>query len=166
MPILSQQPSTRSILIRALVLGASAGLRSATPIGILARNQPNARQSAEWTRWPLFRSDAGRKFIQLAWIGELFADKSPVIPPRINPGPIAGRIAFGAIAGLAVGTERHGVGPKIGGMVAGALGAVVGAYAGYHARTSIVESTGLPDTAVALVEDVKAAAIAQVAIQS
>lgn len=166
MPLFSREPSTRSILVRALVLGVSAGLRSVTPLGMLARHQPEARASAGWANWPLLRSNGGRTFIQVSWIGEIIADKMPFMPSRLNPGLLAGRIGLGMIAGLAIGTERPGVAPKVGGALLGAAGAVAGSYGGYYARTSIVEATGLPDTAVALVEDVAAASIAQTAVEA
>jgi len=41
----------------------------------------------------------------------------------------------------------------IGGIVAGAIGAVVGTYGGYFARTGAVKATHLPDFVVALAED-------------
>jgi len=155
------RPSTRSILARALLLGIAAGLRSMTPLAALARQQQAAPRSAGWTRWPLLRSRAGRAVLQAAWLGELVVDKLPGIPPRIHPGPLGGRIMIGMLAGLAAGSERHGAGAKVAGAVTGGLGAIVGAYGGYHVRTLVTETTDLPDTPVALVGDAAAAALAR-----
>ena len=37
--------------------------------------------------------------------------------------------------------------------MAGASGAIVGAYGGYHARKAVVQTSGIPDPIVALIED-------------
>lgn len=165
MPLFSKEPSTRSIFARALALGFAAGLRAMTPIGMLARHQPDAARSAGWARWPIMRSGAGRKVLQFGWIGELIGDKLPMTPSRLQPSQMGVRISLGMIAGLAVGTGRHGAGPKIGGAVLGAAGAVAGSYGGFHARKLAGEASGIPDPAVAVVEDVAAAMIANAAVQ-
>jgi hypothetical protein len=43
----------------------------------------------------------------------------------------------------------------------GGLGALGGAFAGYHARRALVHSAGLPDLAVALAEDLGAILLAR-----
>lgn len=162
---LFHRPSLRSIIARALLLGITAGMRSQTPIAALARYQPQAPRGAEWAHWPLLRSRFGRVLLQLGWLGELVADKLPVTPPRTNPGSLGGRITSGAIVGLAAGSERHGTGAKLGGALVGAVGAVVGTYGGYHARKLAVETSGLPDLSIALVEDGTAATLARAAVR-
>jgi uncharacterized membrane protein len=160
MPLFTR-PSTRSILGRALVLGVAAGLRSMAPLGTFARHQPHAPRSAGWRTWPLMRSGFGRALLQLGWAAEFVGDKLPQTPSRVEPAQIGARIAAGAIAGLAVGTEGRGATPRMGGALAGAVGAVAGSYGGYHVRRLAVTSTGLPDPAVAVVGDLAAAAIAR-----
>ena len=164
MPLFAR-PSTRSVLARAFLLGIAAGLRSVTPLGVLARYQPNAPRRAEWARWPLLRSRTGRVLLQLAWLGELVADKLPGIPPRINPGPLGGRMVFGAVAGLAIGSERQDTGTKLAGAATGTAGAVIGAVGGYAYRTAVIQATGLPDLPVALVEDAATLLIARTAVR-
>ncbi|MEV4640494.1 hypothetical protein AB0J80_24435 [Actinoplanes sp. NPDC049548] len=73
----------RDVLLRAAVLGASAGARSATPLAALA-------------------GDGGR-FVRVLTVlaagGELVVDKLPGTPSRLQPGPLAGRLVLGAVAG-------------------------------------------------------------------
>lgn len=164
MPLFSH-PSTRSLVGRALLAGLSAGLRSMTPLGVLASERNDGSTKAGWKNWPILRSGFGRTALQLSWLGEMIADKLPVIPPRINPGPLGGRMLFGALAGMAIGTEGKGATPGIGGAMAGIAGAIAGSYGGYRARTYLTNDLGLPDMPGALVEDATAFAIARKAIR-
>lgn len=159
MPLFSR-PSTRSLAGRALLLGVAAGMRSMTPIGTLARYHDSAPRSAEWKRWPLLRSGSGRTLLEAAWVGEMIADKLPIIPPRIHRGSLTGRILLGTVAGLAIGTEGKGTAPKVAGGLAGLAGAIAGSYGGYAARVFLTRGIGLPDLSGALAEDAAAIAIA------
>jgi uncharacterized membrane protein len=159
MPLFSH-PSTRSLARRALLLGVAAGMRSMTPIGTLARYHDTAPGPAGWKRWPLLRSDAGRAVLEVAWVGEMIADKLPIIPPRISSGPLTGRMLFGMLAGLAIGTEGKGVAPRVAGGLAGMAGAIAGAYGGYATRMFLTRGIGLPDLPGALAGDAAAIAIA------
>lgn len=87
-------------------------------------------------------------------LGELVADKLPSTPARTRPGPFVARMVSGAMSGGAV---AAGSGGSLGvGAVLGAVGAVVGTLAGYNARVRLVPALGVPDTVVALVEDLVA----------
>jgi uncharacterized membrane protein len=158
------RPSTRSIVVRALLLGIAAGMRSNAPLGTFARHQLHAPRAAGWARWPVLRSGFGRALLQLAWIGEFFGDKLPSTPSRLERRSLGSRITLGTIAGLAAGTEGRGAAPRIGGAIAGAVGAVAGSFGGYHTRKFAAQASGLPDPAVAVVEDLTAAAISKKAV--
>jgi uncharacterized membrane protein len=164
MPLFSH-PSTRSLVGRALLAGLSAGLRSVTPLGVLATTHNGSTAGAGWKNWPVLRSGFGRRVIQVSWLGEMLADKLPIIPPRINPGPLGGRMVVGALAGIAIGTEGKGAAPRIGGAVAGIAGAIAGAQGGYRARTYLTNDVGLPDMPGALAGDATAFALARKAIK-
>ena len=76
-------------------------------------------------------------------------DKLPFSPSRLNGGPLASRVASGAIYGAAVcGAVKQ---PLAKGALLGGLGAVAGALGGYHVRKSL--SRDMPDFAVGLLED-------------
>ncbi len=87
-----------------------------------------------------------------ASVGELIVDKTPIAGDRTDPPALIGRVAAGAYTGSAV------AGPV--GVAAGGFGALVGTFASFHLRKSVVERTGLPDRVVALVEDAVALTLA------
>lgn len=157
--------STPQVARRALLLGFAAGLRSATPLGVMAAERNDASFRAGWKNWPMMRSDAGRVLLQMSWAGEIVVDKLPVVPPRTEPGPLAGRLVSGAIAGMAMGTLGCGGGAKLGATLAGIAGGFVGAFGGNAYRTKVTKATGLPDLPVALLEDLAAYLVARKAIK-
>jgi len=158
-------PSFPAIVARAALFGVAAGLRSMTPNGVLASERNDSSVHGRWKTWPVLRSNRGRIALQLAWIGELVGDKLPGVPPRTNPGPLAGRTLFGALAGAAIGTQREGASSMIASVLAGAAGGFAGSHAGYLYRSRLAAKTGLPDLPLALAEDVAAWAIAEKALR-
>ena len=139
-------------LLRAALLGVLSGSRSAMPLAVLALTQGTEEARGGWQRWRLFRSPLGRGALVAAGVGELVGDKLPATPSRVDAGPLFGRAVSGAVAGIALaGTGRRGT--PVAAALAGASGALVGSWLFYRARKAVVEKTGLPDVAVALVED-------------
>ena len=155
-----KRASTRPYILRALLLGFAAGLRSQMATAALALAHADAPATARWTGWIPFRWPLGRKAMLLSAAGEIVGDKLPQVPSRITAAPLAGRVAFGAFAGAAVGSERKGIAPVLTGALFGGIGAVAGSFGGYHARKWIVSTSGLPDLPIAVVEDAIAATIA------
>jgi uncharacterized membrane protein len=90
--------------------------------------------------------------------GELIADKLPSTPSRLDPGPLAGRLALGALSGSVLEAARNR--SPVEGAVCGGAGALAGAWAGYTARKALVSSGRIPDMAVALLEDAVAIGVA------
>ena len=141
-----KHPYTLSL---AVGIGTVAGLRPMTAPAIIAW--------AAKRRWihlgsspfaTVISARASRTMTELA-ISELIADKLPFTPSRLNAGPLASRIASGAICGAAVcGAVKR---PLAAAALLGGLGAIAGALAGYHARKRL--SRDMPDFAVGLVED-------------
>ncbi|NIJ05906.1 DUF4126 family protein [Frigoribacterium faeni] len=147
-------PSTAlSPLARAALLGVLSGARSATPFAGLALARDSRTVIGSWQEWALFRSPIGRVIAVAAGAGELVGDKLPSTPSRVAGGALFGRIAAGAVVGLAMGTTQLRADRRLQGALVGAAGALVGSFAGYLGRKAVVERTGLPDLAVALVED-------------
>ena len=87
-------------------------------------------------------------------IGELIADKLPKTPARTAPLGLIARIVLGAGSAAALAVSAHGALTLA--VVAGSIGGVVGAFAGYNVRHTLVTRLGLPDFVVALAEDVVA----------
>lgn len=159
-----RRTSWPALILRAALFGFDAGLRSLTPLAILALRQPDAPRSAGWKRWYPMRHGWSRTMLAASGAGELVLDKLPQTPSRINPGPLAGRAVLGGVAGAAIASTRHGAGAYLVGIATGALGAIAGSYAGYHARNGIEEQTGLPDLVVGLGEDALAFALGWVTV--
>lgn len=134
-------------LTRALLIGVVAGARSALPFALLARRGVEGHGLAARAlrhRW-------ARPVTTLAAGGELVGDKLPMTPSRLDPGALGGRAVIGAVAGALLGGERDG--SAVGGAVLGAAGAVLGAYALFHARRVVSGHTPLPDRVVGGLED-------------
>lgn len=92
----------------------------------------------------------------LAAIGELIADKLPIIPRRTTPGPLIVRFLLGGLSGAALAIGGHA--PLAAGAILGAAGGILGAYAGYAWRRATSGSGRIPDLPVALLEDLVAVA--------
>jgi uncharacterized membrane protein len=144
--------STTDVYARVALLGFVTGLRSLTPLALLA---VAARRGG-------FASDAGPplSLLQSPWtqaglvaaaVGEIVGDKLPSAPSRLDPIPLLERLVLGAITGAAV-THEAGLSIFAGGGI-GAAAAAVGSIAGNRFRALAGRLTGLPDLPIALVED-------------
>ena len=149
------------LLLVALLLGVSAGLRSMTPLAVVAwaaRGWPAVAGSAlGFMAAPI----TGYVFAALA-IGELIADKLPFIPSRLQPGPLGGRVISGALTGAVAAIAMQGS-PIVAGLV-GAIGGLAGSFGGYAVRRGLTVDRKLPDLPVALAEDVVAIGLALFAV--
>jgi uncharacterized membrane protein len=135
----------RQSLRDAALLGAVAGLRSATPFGALALRGR-------------LGDGPGRTAALLAAGGELVADKLPMTPARTSPPALVGRLASGATCGrMTAGTA---------GAVAGSAAAALTAFAGERTRAAIGRRSGWPDPLIALAEDALAVGVALAATRS
>jgi uncharacterized membrane protein len=83
-------------------------------------------------------------------VGEMIVDKLRIAPNRTIAPSVAARIASGALVGGALCASKRK--PLAFGMIAGALGALAGTYAGFYLRRKLSEQ--LPDKVVAVAEDV------------
>jgi uncharacterized membrane protein len=94
-------------------------------------------------------------------IVELVADKLPVVPARIQAGPLAARFLLGAFCGSALAVTA-GM-PWIFPAAISGVCAVLGAYIGYWLRRTIT-SHGAKDVPIALLEDAAAILLALFAV--
>ena len=83
--------------------------------------------------------------------GELVADKLPFVPARTSPPGLIARMGTGGLTGACL--VADGTSVTVGALL-GAVGAVAGAFGGYHARMRLTRALGMPDVVVAIVEDV------------
>jgi uncharacterized membrane protein len=134
-------------MLPSLMIGAAAGLRTFTPLGVLALDAKADK--------PL-RTGAAL----LAAAGELVGDKLPSAPPRTKAAPAIGRVISGAIGGAIVARR----GSRLAGAFAGAVGAFAGTQSGFRARAF---GAGLAnrDWPAAVAEDVIAVGLSLAALK-
>ncbi|GAC1498972.1 MAG: membrane protein [Vulcanimicrobiaceae bacterium] len=134
--------------VRALIIGAAAGLRSMTPVAAVLG-----------TRGHVMAGPAA-----VAAAGELLVDKLPIAPARTSPPALVVRIVSGALCARALArrtteaTETTAIA-----MTMGALGSLAASYGGLAARRYLTQPRRLPGTLVALVEDAVAIGLARAA---
>jgi uncharacterized membrane protein len=156
---------TTTPLLRALLLGAVAGLRSQLPIALLGLESYRGRfdPGRSWLARRLARP-SGVAAAVLASVGELVGDKLPVIPDRTRPAPAIGRVAVGTLVGAAVYQDADR--PVGYGAVIGAVAAAGSTLALARMRAALERRTQLPDLAWGIVEDALALALGLFAVQS
>jgi uncharacterized membrane protein len=142
-------------LLLAFLIGFFAGLRSLTA--------PAATAWAVYLGWlklerplSLIGSVPAVAIFTLLAVVELVADKLPQTPSRTSPPGLIARIVMGGLAGACV--AAGGAQGVFLGLALGAIGAVVGCFAGYQARIRLVKALHTRDIYVALVEDIVAIA--------
>jgi uncharacterized membrane protein len=142
---------TLGVYSSAVAIGAVAGLRTFTAPAIVSRAAASGDLRVKQRGLRMLRSTAtANTFLALA-VGELIADKTPYIPDRIDAAPLAARIVSGGLCGGAICSARRE--SPVAGAILGGLGAVGGAYLGYHLRKHSVRKHHVPDLRAALVED-------------
>lgn len=89
---------------------------------------------------------------------EYVADLLPKTPRRTMPGPLIARILMGGLSGACVcaGANQS----LLAGAVLGGIGGVIGAFAGYEARTRLVKALAVKDAFIAILEDLVAIGLA------
>jgi len=152
-----------TVLGRAAALGVAAGMRSLAAPAALSRHLAHDPVVPANQAELLLAHPAAPGVLGIASALEHVADKLPFIPPRTDPGPLAGRIAAGALCGFVL--ARRAGEPAVAGAVVGALAAAAATFAAYELRHALTADAGLPDLPVALVEDFGAVALAEAALR-
>lgn len=151
-------------MLKPFFLGVTAGMRSQMPLALLALAARQGRVNVGRGRpWSLLRSPKMGGILCLSAAGEMIGDKLPATPSRLEPGPLGGRLVFGAVAGAAVSPGSRG--SRLGGALLGLAGAAAGAYGGYHARSILGQRTDVPDPFWGMVEDGAAIGIGSLAVR-
>ena len=144
-----------SIYLLALLIGVVAGLRAMTA--------PAAVAWATYLGW-LNLGGSWLAFLGNVWVRliltalalvELVTDQLPSTPSRTVPIQFGARIVMGAFSGAAVGAAG---GSWVGGLLAGAAGAVVGTLGGRASRVKLAATFG-SDHPAAFTEDAVAIAV-------
>lgn len=139
-----------STLSTAAALGALSGLRSMAAPALLAHElQSEAVGESAFDR--LFTSDAFARLLLLLAGGEMVADKTPLVPDRINKVPLLGRAALGCLSAAAFAAHRRErVMPSA---AIGAGAALATTFTAFHLRRLATHELRVPDRIVGLVED-------------
>ena len=143
--------NTTSVLALAFAIGLICGLRSLTGPAVVT-------MAAHW-KWIDLHS-SGLRFLGstavvfvaiAAALVELVVDKLPNTPRRTEALGLIARLLFGGLCGAAICAARDQ--SIVIGAVLGGAGGLIGAFAGYQARSRLVRALGVPDVVIALIED-------------
>ena len=145
--------TTMTTYADAALLGALAGGRSMAAPALLAEYLRRQGPAASLRRpFNLLANPRAALLFKVAALGEVIADKLPTTPNRIESGPLAGRMAAGALAGISL-AMRADASPLAGAVVGGAA-AAAGSYAGYALRRWLGQRLPIPDPFLGLAEDI------------
>jgi len=146
------------VLLFALGIGIVAGLRAMTAPAVVAWAAHLGWLNLVGSYFAFMGSKWALVIFTLAALGELVNDQLPKTPARTTAGPLAARIVLGALTGACLSVA--GEASLMLGALLGAIGAVIGAFAGYKARVGLVKSLGVRDFVVAIPEDLVAIGLA------
>jgi uncharacterized membrane protein len=149
---------TDVVFALAVGIGIVAGLRSLTAPAAVSWAARLGWLDLQGSSLAFMGSTATVVIFSLLAIAEYVADLLPTTPRRTAPGPLIARIVMGGLSGACL-CASAGRSLALGAAL-GALGGVIGAYAGYEARTRLVKALNVQDRVVALSEDVVAVVLA------
>ena len=133
------------------LLGFIDGLRSLTAPAIVCWAARFGWLHFAGTNFAFIAHRSTLTVFTLLAIVELVVDKLPNTPARTAPVGLIARIVLGGASGLALATGA-GISVSLAGVIA-SIGAIAGAFGGYHIRRAVVLKTHLPDLVVAIAED-------------
>jgi uncharacterized membrane protein len=139
------------VFILAVGIGIVAGLRSLTAPAVVAWGAYLSWLNLHGSALAFMGSTTAVAIFSLLAIGELVADKLPMLPSRTAPAPLLARIITGGLCGAclcAAAGKSLIVGALLGGM-----GGVIGAFVGYAVRKRLVNNLHIKDFVIAVCED-------------
>ncbi len=139
------------VLALALGIGIVAGLRALTAPALVSWAAYLGWLSLGGTPLAFMGSLVAVVIFSVLAVGELVGDVMPTTPSRTSLIPLIARIVMGGLSGACL-CAAAGQSLAVGGALGG-VGAVIGAFGGYQARTRLVRGFGVKDIFVALPED-------------
>jgi uncharacterized membrane protein len=133
------------------LLGFVDGLRSLTAPAVVCWAAHLGWLHFAGTKFAFIDHRSTLMLFTLLAIIELIVDKLPKTPARTAPLGLIARIVLGGASGLALATGA-GISAPLGAVIA-SIGAIAGAFAGYHIRRAVVFKAHLPDLVAAIAED-------------
>lgn len=140
----------------ALEIGVVAGLRSLTAPAVVAWSAHLNWLNLHGSPLAFVGSTTVIAIFSLLAIGELVADKLPMIPKRTAPAPLIARLITGGLCGACL-CASAGQSLVVGALLGG-IGAVAGAFLGYGIRKRL--DLHFKDFVIAVCEDAIAVGLA------
>jgi uncharacterized membrane protein len=148
----------------ALGFGFSSGLRTFTAPAAVAWGALLGTLTLYGSPFSFMGSKAAVAILTLFALGEYVYDLSPKARRRTEPSSLIARIISGGLCGACVfASAGHS---WIAGALFGGTGAVIGAFAGYHARKRLVERLKVKEAMIAIPEDLVAIGLAYLLVIS
>jgi uncharacterized membrane protein len=144
------------IFVLALGIGIVAGLRSLTAPAVVAWAAHLNWLNLHGSPLAFMGSTVSVAIFSLLAIGELIADKTPIIGKRTAPAPLIARVVTGGLCGACL-CAAAGKSLLVGTLFGG-IGGFVGAFLGYGIRKRL--DLHIKDFLVAISEDVVAVGLA------
>jgi uncharacterized membrane protein len=132
-------------------IGVAAGLRALTPPAIVAWAAHFGWLNLNNSSFAFVGSTIAAVIFSLLAVFELIGDVRPQTSKRTAPAPLITRILMGALCGACLCAGRNQ--SLTIGAILGAVGAVIGAFAGYEVRKKLVTTLNIKDIFIALLED-------------
>jgi uncharacterized membrane protein len=150
------------VFLLAIGIGVAAGLRSMTAPAIVSWAASTGWLNLHGSPFAFMGSTVTAVILSLLAVGELIADKLPIIPKRTALAPLLARIVVGGLCGACLCAAVHQ--SLVIGTLLGGAGAVAGALGGYTVRKNLVGKLKIKDVLVAIPEDVVAIGLACVLV--
>jgi uncharacterized membrane protein len=142
------------VLLIVFLIGVVTGLRSLTGPAVTSWAAHLGWLSLVGTPMRFMASIITVTIFTLLAVLELVADKLSSTPARTAPVGLSARVVMGGLCGATVAVA--GGESIVIGIAVGVVGAIVGTYGGYQARTRLVKALGVPDVVIAVIEDIVA----------
>ncbi len=141
-------------LALAFGIGIVAGLRSLTAPAVVSWAAYLGWLDLQGSPLAFMGSIAAVAIFSLLALVEYVADLRPKTPNRTTPIPLIARILMGGLSGACLCASAGQ--SLLAGAVLGGIGGVIGAFAGYQARTRLVNGLKVKDIFIAIPEDLVA----------
>lgn len=135
----------------ALGIGFTAGLRSLTPPAVVAWAAHLGWLNLSNSPLAFMGSTIAVVIFSLLAVFELFVDLQPSTPRRTALVPLTARILTGGLCGACLCAASNQL--IFIGAILGAVGGIIGAFAGYKVRRKLVTALNIKDLFIALLED-------------
>lgn len=142
------------VLALAFGIGVVAGLRSLTAPAVVAWAAHLGWLKLAGSPLVFVGSKWAVAIFTLGALAEFVSDQLPNTAARTAPSGLSARIVMGLLTGACLGAAG-GASPWLTAVV-GAIGALAGAFGGYHARVGLVRALGVKDFVIAIPEDLLA----------